>query len=103
MTLSPFPIHRLILWSRYNGSHLPLMITESGADFALRWNSSGARPSLDQGRAYAFDNTAHQIENIACGVDRTFMFSKCSRSLRVFFRSLKQRLHRLRVLPREWA
>ena len=104
LTLSPFPIHRLILWSRYNGSHLPLMITESGADFSLRWNSSGARPSLDQGRAYAFDNTAHQIENIACGVDRTFMFSKCSRrSLRVFFRILKQRLHRLRVLPREWA
>ena len=78
------------------------MITESGADFALRWNSSGARPSLDQGRAYAFDNTAHQIENIACGGDRTFMFSKCSRSrsLRVFFRSLKQRLHSTTALSK---
>jgi hypothetical protein len=77
-------IGRVRLWQeQWNGSKTPLYITESGADFALRWNSTDAkgnphglpRPSLAQGRAYAFGNIAHQIENIAVGVDRTFAFN----------------------------
>lgn len=77
-------VARIRLWQeQWNGSKTPLFITESGADFAFRWNSTSAtgnprgslRPSLEQGRAYAFSDVAHQIENIAVGVDRTFAFN----------------------------
>jgi hypothetical protein len=77
-------IARIRLWQdQWNGSKTPLFISESGADFAFRWNSTDAmgnphglpRPSLEQGRAYAFSDVAHQIENIAIGVDRTFAFN----------------------------
>jgi hypothetical protein len=77
-------IARIRLWQeQWNASTTPLFITESGADFAMRWNSTDSkgnprglpRPERDQGRAYAFANVAHQIENIAVGVDRTFAFN----------------------------
>lgn len=62
---------------------LPLHISESGSDFALRWNSTDAtgnprglpRPSLAEDRAYAFANAAHQIENIVIGVATTYAFN----------------------------
>eukprot|EP00037_Helgoeca_nana_P010815 m.95995 g.95995 ORF g.95995 m.95995 type:complete len:93 (-) comp20441_c0_seq6:60-338(-) len=62
---------------------LPLHISESGADFALRWNSTDSsgnprglpRPTLDQDRAYAYASAAHQIENIAIGVSTTYAFN----------------------------
>jgi hypothetical protein len=77
-------VGRVRLWQQeWNATSTPLYITESGADFALRWNSTDEsgnphgrpRPTLAQGRAYAFGNVAHQIENIASGVDRTYAFN----------------------------
>ena len=77
-------VGRIRMWQQqWNFTSMPLYITESGADFALRWNSTDAtgnprgrpRPARLQGRAYAYGVAAHQIENIAIGVDRTYAFN----------------------------
>jgi len=71
------------MWQQAWGfERMPLMITESGADFALRWNStSGSDPrgmprpaTVEAGAAYAYGVATHQIENIAIGLDRTYAF-----------------------------
>ena len=75
-------IARVRLWqAQWNASGMPLLISESGADFALRWNSTGRpRPSLVQGRAYAWGDVAHQIENIGAfkyDISLSFLRSFC--------------------------
>eukprot|EP00035_Acanthoeca_spectabilis_P008506 m.155027 g.155027 ORF g.155027 m.155027 type:complete len:753 (+) comp14392_c0_seq4:43-2301(+) len=79
---------RMIRWiqqcsAKSGVSTLPLHVTESGTDFALRWNSTDStgnprglpRPTLAEDRAYAFANAAHQIENVVIGVATSFAFN----------------------------
>ncbi len=61
------------LLDKYQGSDLPMWITESGKS----WNASFPRPPFREDASSAMDITMKSVESRACGIARYFPFAFC--------------------------